>query len=66
LYTKRLTESFQLEQLSSTIDWQVMELQTGAKIWDLEANPPGNAGVKMKFKNHLSAQKALHGWLQAV
>jgi len=26
-----------------------MELQSGAKIWDLQANPPGSTGVNKKM-----------------
>jgi len=33
------------EKLSSTIDWRVMDWQSGAKIRDLQLNPPGVEGV---------------------
>jgi len=32
---------------SSTIDWRVTELQSGAKIWDLQLNPPGTKDVNL-------------------
>jgi len=34
------------KQLSSTMEWQVDELQSGMKIQDLQVTPPGSKGVK--------------------
>jgi len=34
------------EQLFSTIEWQVMDLQSSMKIQDLQINPSGSKGVK--------------------
>lgn len=32
------------------MEWQVDELQSGMKIQDLQANPPGSKGVKNIWK----------------
>ena len=50
LQGRRLAESFEgLNSSRVEIDQQIMELQSGAKIQELQANAPGNKGVTNTF-----------------